>query len=854
MHRAGGHVTVSVSADIVAGPMTLSPSGLSESAAAERLATEGPNELPSAKPRTLIGIGIDILREPMLLLLTATGATYLLLGNRLEAVALMGGILAVIGITLYQQQKTERTLYALRDLASPRALVIRDGISRRIAGREVVRDDLVVLVEGDRVPADGLVLSATNLRIDESLLTGESFAVRKVGRSDPAAPEHLGGEDRPFVYSGTMVVSGFGMVRVTATGARTELGRIGRSIAELEIGRTRLQAEVDRVVRLLALAGLSVCGIVAISYGTSRGGWLAGTLAGLTLAISMVPEEFPVILTVFLALGAWRISQRHVLTRRIPAIETLGAATVLCVDKTGTLTMNQMAVAAVYAEGEVREIEERTELDQQFLRVVEFALLASKDEPFDPMERALQSLSERLEPKPRSSEWALKHEFPLTDQLFVVANVRQSAGASLVALKGAPEAVIALCRLNGTQAELVLRHVKAMADNGLRVLGVARSDATSAELPPSIDAFTFEFLGLVGLTDPVRLEVPGAIRECRDAGIRVVMLTGDYPATAVHVARQIGLPAPDVYLTGTDLAQLDDVELRHRIRGVNVFARMIPEQKLRLVTALKTDRDVVAMTGDGVNDAPALKAADIGIAMGGRGTDVAREAAALVLMDDDFTSIVSAVRLGRRIHDNIRKAMAYALAIHVPIAGLSLVPALLAWPLVLMPVHVVFMEMIVDPACSVAFEMEPEEPDVMRRPPRDPRRRLFGRQLVSRSLLQGAGTLLVTLAALVIARLLGSTERDVRTLTFATLIVTNLVLISASRSRREPPVGAADTPNPAFRWLAALAVSALAVVLFVPPAREMFQLARPHANDLLACGAAGVAVVAWTKMLRVVGL
>jgi Ca2+-transporting ATPase len=835
-----------------ASPDPLVP-GLSDAEAAERLQRDGYNELPSARPRSIIAIALEVVREPMFILLIASGAIYLLLGDPAEAAALLAAVFLVIGITLYQEQKTERALQALRDLSSPRALVVRGGITRRIAGRDVVQDDIVVVREGDRVPADACVESCRNLFVDESLLTGESVAVRKMPASAGPAPGPPGGEDRPFVYSGTLVVRGDGVARVMATGERTELGKIGTALIRVEVGKTALQLEVSRMVRLLAAMGLAACLVAGVAYGLVRHAWLDGALAGLTLAISMVPEEFPVILTIFLALGAWRISRSRVLTRRIPAIETLGSATVLCVDKTGTLTMNRMSVAAVAsADGSEEIVREGRTLSPAAAKVMSVALLASKPDAFDPMERAFKDLDEALGFSDGANDRALIREYPLSDAMLAVVHVWRGPQdkRSVVAAKGAPEAIAELCGMEEASRRQLLQQVEGMAGRGLRVLGIAHAEWDTAALPESPKTFTFQYLGLVGLADPVRPGVPAAVAECQSARIRVVMITGDYPATALSIARQIGLARADVCLTGADIATMDRSELQRRISDVDVFARIVPEQKLQLVTALKANGDVVAMTGDGVNDAPALKAADIGVAMGGRGTDVAREAAALVLLDDDFSSIVRSVRLGRRIYGNIQKATAYVLAIHVPIAGISLIPPLLGWPLVLMPVHVIFMELIIDPACSIAFEMEPEERDVMQRPPRHPRDKLFTRQLIVRSVLQGLGALAAAALVLAVSVREGLIESDVRMLTFSTLIVTNLLLIVTNRSLTRPMLADWWTPNPALRWLGAGAVAILAAILYVPFVRDLFRLSRPHADDALVIVVAGAGALLWMEAVK----
>ncbi len=778
----------------------------------------------------------------MILLLLACGIIYLFLGDFREALLLAVSIGFILGISLVQQGRTERALQALKDLSAPRALVIRDGKRTRVSARELARGDLVVLVEGDRVPADARVISCAHLSVDESLLTGESAPVRKSASPDPLPPPRPGGEDLPFVFAGTLVVQGDGLGEIHATGSRTEMGKIGKSLQAIGQEETRLQGEVRRIVRVFAAAGLSVCAGVAVLHGLHPGNWLQGFLAGLTLAISLVPEEFPVVLTVFLALGAWRISRRGVLTRRVPAIEMLGAATVLCTDKTGTLTLNRMRVQRLWlaeatpqtsvwrlaAEGSVFDLPagETASVPERFRAMVSRAALASHPEAFDPMELAIHALSKQAPPDARLDGWKLVHRYPLSKELMAMSQVWQpESGPLQAASKGAPEAIAELCRMPEAARRQLMEAAQAMARDGLRVIGVAEGPAGPGPLPERQDQFSFSFLGLIGLSDPIRPAVPAAIRECRGAGIRVVMITGDYPETARQIARQIGLEPLDPILTGQEMEALDDLGLREKAKRVSIFARIVPEQKLRLVNALKADGEIVAMTGDGVNDAPALKAAHIGIAMGGRGTDVAREAASLVLLNDDFSSIVRAIRLGRRVFDNLRRAMAYLFAIHVPIAGMALIPVLLKGPLVLLPVHIVFLEIIIDPACSIVFEAEPEEKDVMNRPPRDPKEPLFTRRRVAASLLQGAAVLGIALGVYLTAWALGKPEWEIRSMTFATMILSNLGLILVNRSQAGNPPAALRSPNPALWWVLGSALAVLGLVLSVPFFREMFRFA-----------------------------
>lgn len=824
--------------------------GLTSEEVAPRL-KQGYNELPSSKARSFFETAWDVVREPMFLMLLACGLIYLRLGDWQEACMLLGFVFVVLGITLYQERKTERALEALRDLSSPRALVIRDGKRKRIAGREVVQDDILVLAEGDRVPADAVLLSCTSLSTDESLLTGESTSVRKTAWDGLQSPTRPGGEDLPFVYSGTLIVQGQGIARVLKTGMQTEIGQIGKALQDLKPEPTKLQAEISVLVRRLALLGLGLCLAVVVVFGLTRGNWLQGVLAGITLAMALLPEEFPVVLTIFLALGAWRLSKINVLARRVPVVETLGAATVLCVDKTGTLTVNRMSIRQLCVQGEALDLSTLAQLalPEAFHEIVEFGILASQRDPFDPMEKAFHDLGNETlaQTEHLHGDWSLVREYPLSPSLLALSHVWQSPTGKdyVLSAKGAPEAIADLCHLPATEVAKLTQQVSAMAANGLRVLGVARGTFQQQVLPGEQHDFTFEFLGLVGLADPLRDTVPSAVKECHAAGIRVVMITGDHPTTAISIARQAGLGPLEQVLTGPDLDKLPETELAKAVRYVNVFARMVPEQKLRLVNALKSAGEIVAMTGDGVNDAPALKAAHIGIAMGGRGTDVAREAASLVLLDDDFASIVKSVRMGRRIFDHLQKAMTYIVAVHVPIAGMSLLPVVFGWPLALSPVHILFLELVIDPACSIVFEAEPEEADVMQRPPRAPNSLLFGRDIFGLGLLQGVCVLIVVLSVYGAALQGWREPEDAVALGFTTLIVANLGLIFVNRSWTRTVWSTLSTPNWALWGVIGGAVAFLGLTLYIPFLQKLFHFSQLHPDDLLLCLVAGVVSIVW---------
>ena len=835
--------------------------GLTEGEAAARLLAEGPNELQRAGRRSVAAILIEVAREPMFGLLLAAGLIYLALGDVREGIVLFVFACASVAIAVVQQARSERVLAALGEMTSPRALVVRDGERRRVAGREVVRGDVVVLSEGDRVPADAVLRSADNFMTDESLLTGESVPVGKTALppGEAALAARPGGDGLPQVFSGSLVVAGQGIAEVVATGPRSEIGRIGGALAAIAPEPPRLAQETRRLVRAFAFFGLVASVVAVLLHGLARGGWLDALLAGIALGMSMLPEEFPLVLTVFMVMGAWRISAAGVLTRRPAAIETLGAATVLCTDKTGTLTRNRMTIGEVRAGHAVWRPAEGATPPEAIRAVVGHGLLASAPEPFDPMEKAFHALgSEGHAALP--GERRLLQQYGLTAELLAVANVWDlGPGDHLVAAKGAPEAIATLCRLDPAASAVVHREAADMARRGMRVLGVAMAGADPAAARPRAPGGfgAFSFLGLVGLVDPLRPGVTDAIAECRRAGVRVLMITGDHPATAHAIAVEAGLAAgdADAVVTGTEIAGLDGAALRERVARASVFARVLPEQKLRIVEALKANGEIVVMTGDGVNDAPSLKAAHIGIAMGARGTDVAREAASLVLVEDDFAAIVAAARLGRRIHDNLMKAMGYIMAVHVPIAGLALLPLLLGLPVILLPIHIAFLEMVIDPVCSLVFEAEEAEDEVMHRPPRQPEAPLFTGQMIAWSLAQGLLVLGVVGGLFVLGHRAGLGEDELRSLAFTALVVGNGGLVLVNRSFSADFRRAFGGRNRMLWWVAATTALVLAASLNIPLLSELFRFGPLHAHDLaLALGAGAALVVLLEGGKRVLGL
>jgi Ca2+-transporting ATPase len=775
--------------------------GLTSKEVRSRLSKFGYNELPNKEKRNFLKIFYGLLTEPMIFLLLATIAIYFLLGDKKEAGLLLLSVVGIISIELYQENKTEKSLEALRNLSSPISDVIRDGKRLVIPGRELVVGDIIILSEGSRVPADAKLISADNLRVDESLLTGESLAVEKHTRK-------IKDYRINSVFSGTLVVRGHGIAEVTHIGLETELGQIGTSLKSIETEKTLLQKEVNVVIKTVAILAISASVILTLIYWSTRGNLIQGFLAGLTLAIAILPEEFPIVLTLFLTLGAWRLAKSKVLARRAHTIETLGCASVLCVDKTGTLTENRMKIM--------------TELNHE---IIKYGVLASQKKPFDPMEEAFiisgKQAYEDLE-KIYGSQSLIK-EFALEEQSLSVVHIWGiNNKITSVAAKGAPETIFDLCHLGKSEIIKLEKDVKELASRGLRVIAVAKGKNVT-KLPQNRHEIDFEFLGLVGLADPIRKEVSEAIKLCHEAGIRVIMITGDYPETAINIAKVIGLDHKTV-ITGAEFEQLPEEKRKEIIRSVSVFSRVTPSNKLTIVNALKDIGEIVAMTGDGVNDAPALKSAHIGIAMGKRGTDVAREAASIVLLDDNFSSIVDGIRLGRRIYTNLQKAMSYIFSVHVPIALLSLLPVVFGWPLALVPAHIVFLEFIIDPSCTIIFENEKEERGAMQHPPRRITEPIFSKRMVLASILRGIIVAAIVILCFWYLLSLGWSAEKARGMTFLVLVVSNICLVLGIAGK-QALTDIFHWENKAMFIILSATIASLVLTFTVPVLREILLFA-----------------------------
>jgi Ca2+-transporting ATPase len=757
--------------------------GLTAAEARGRLARYGPNRLVARDRAAWLEDIASLVLDPMAIMLLVAAGVYFALGDRRDAVVMLVALVPVVGVDVFLEARSRSALKKLAHEVAPHARVIRDGRETTVDTVELVPGDLLALDEGEFVHADGVVRTASNLAIDESSLTGESEPQLK--RPAPPGGGHGGAPDAVF-YAGSTVVAGHGLGEIAATGRRTRFGEIARLVAEADTSQTPLQRRVGRLVKKLAVVAGAVA-VAVIGLGLSRGlGWGQSLLGGISIAMSAAPEEFPLVFTLFLSVGAWRLTRRGVLVRRLASVETLGSTTVICTDKTGTLTQGLFVLDQVvpFGAAAVRD-------------VLEAAVLASEVPPTDPMEKAIRSYggAHGVEVEALLARWRLvrDHDFdPVGKHMSHVWSPVDDPGSIRVVAKGALEGILEHARLGADERAAIEAAHARLAGEGSRVLCVASrppAPPTSATAATSTtrndDERDLTVLGLLGFRDPMRAEVPEAVRECQAAGVRIKLVTGDHALTAHAVAEGAGIHhRDDAIVTGDKLAAASDDERRRLIVEASILSRITPAQKHLIVETLRAAGEIVAMTGDGINDAPALRRADIGVSMGRRGTEVARAAADLVLLDDDFTAIVAAVREGRKIFLDIQRAFLYLLAFHIPIVGLALLCPLLGLPLLLLPIHLVWLELIVHPVSALLFQGDAPPADLMRRPPRDPRAPMLPRRFVTRSTI--SGTLLTIAVLLLYGWRAGRSADEARGLAFATLILgyQTLALVERGSSGR----------------------------------------------------------------------
>ena len=812
----------------------------------------GKNELTPQKKDNFLKKIFHIICEPMFLLLIVAAIIYFLLGEPRDGAIMLIFVLGIIGIDVIQEWKTDKTLNALKDLSAPHITVIRDGCESEIASSDLVPGDLMMICEGVKIPADGMILRCADLCVDESSLTGEAEGVWKIPAQD-ADDQAKDYWRRDYCYAGTLVTQGTATVRVEQTGSRTEYGKIGIGVAAAPQEDTPLQKQTGKLVKTCAvIAGILFLLVAVFTWfnipdHTLMDRLIESILSGVTLAMAMIPEEFPVILTVFLSMGAWRLAKKHSLVRKLPSVETLGAVSVLCVDKTGTITMNQMTVQEVWLAGGTEP------------ELVETMGLACETDAYDPMEKAMLSYCEKHginKDELFANEFISEYAF--TNELKMMGHVWQKENGFVIAAKGSPERILTICEMTAEERQTAESEIETLSSRGLRVIAIAFAKPSGrADIPESISDCRLTLLGLVGLADPPRESVKNDIAICSRAGIRVVMITGDNGITASAIAKKIGIPGCENIITGEALNSMSDEQLREEVKTVSIFSRVIPEHKMRIVKAFKENGEIVAMTGDGVNDAPALKYADIGIAMGKRGSEVSREAADLILMDDNFTTIVETVHDGRRIYDNIRKAVGYVFTIHIPIAAAALLAPFLGIApaaLLLLPLHVVLLEILIDPTCSIVLERQPAEEDVMDRVPRDPKKKMLTASLLGKSILQGVFIFAASFGAYYVT-LAGdpSNAQAARAMGLAVIILANLFLVQVNSSDHDSALKSARRlAKDQVMWAVNLGTLALLAVILYSPISVFLKLAPLGFAQLMTALGLAAASVLWYEIVKLI--
>lgn len=825
--------------------------GLTSAEAKQLQAQHGRNELTPQKKESFLNKVFHIICEPMFLLLIVAAVIYFLLGEPRDGAIMLIFVVGIIGIEVVQEWKTDKTLNALKDLSAPHIVVIRDGAQQQIASADLVPGDLMMIHEGVKIPADGVVLKCADLCVDESSLTGEVEGVWKTPAQVTEPTKDYWRKD--YCYAGTLVTQGTATVMVDKIGCETEYGKIGLGVAEAPQEDTPLQKQTEKLVKTCAI----IAGVLFLLVGVFT--WfnipdhsfmdrlIESILSGVTLAMAMIPEEFPVILTVFLSMGAWRLAKKKSLVRKLPSVETLGAISVLCVDKTGTITMNQMTVQEIWAAKGTEE------------KLVEIMGLGCEVDAYDPMEKAMLAYCEKhgfTKDKLFSNKFVCEYAF--TNELKMMGHVWHKDGELVIAAKGSPERILNICELTNEQRAEAEKQILALSSQGLRVIAIAYCcPEDESKIPANITDCRLTYLGIVGLADPPRESVKDDIAVCNRAGIRVIMITGDNGITASAIAKKVGIPGSDNIITGEALEAMSEEELKDAVKTVSIFSRVIPEHKMRIVKALKNNGEIVAMTGDGVNDAPALKYADIGIAMGKRGSEVSREAADLILMDDNFTTIVETVRDGRRIYDNIRKAVGYVFTIHIPVAAASLLAPFLGiapTALLLLPLHVVLLEVLIDPTCSIVLERQPAERDLMERAPRDPQEKLLTIGLLGKSVLQGIFIFAASFGSYY-AMLAGDSANApvARAMGLSVIMLANLFLVQVNSSDRDFAINSAKRLfKDSVMWAVNLGTLALLWIILYTPISVYLKLAPLSTKQVLAAlGLAAVSVL-WYEFVKLI--
>lgn len=805
-------------------------------------AEHGQNILKYKKESRLLAILLGIVKEPMVILLIAASTIYFFSGETGDALFLLTAIILISVISIFQERRSQNALKKLQEISQPHCRVIRNGIEEEIKTEDIVIGDCLIAEEGTLLPTDGTIIHSNDFSVNESVLTGESMPVFKDKDSQDST-----------VFSGTIVTSGLAIIKVSAIGNATQLGKIGKSLESITEEKTPLEKQINNFVKKMVVVGAIVFILIwFINYYNTRD-FVYSLLQALTLAMSILPEEIPVAFTTFMALGAWRLMQLGIVVKQMKTVETLGSATVICTDKTGTITQNKMALAQVYVYDSDKLYSTEETLNDEAMQVVTAAMWASEPLPFDPMEVALHTAYSKNVLADERRLFQLVHEYPIGGKPPMMTHVfEDNTKNRIIAAKGAPEALLEVCRLSNDEKQVITKAVEIMALKGHRVLGVGISNFNGDDFPLKQQDLSFEFKGLVAFYDPPKENIKGVIDAFYKAGIKLKIITGDNAATTAAIAKQIGFTGYDKAMDGNTIMKLDDNELKAVVMDINVYTRMFPEAKLRIINALKSNGQIVAMTGDGINDGPALKAANIGIAMGKKGTEIAKEAASLILLKDDLSGMVDAVAMGRKIYANLKKAIQYIISIHIPIILTVFIPVALGWvyPSIFSPLHVIFLELIMGPTCSVIYENEPMEKDAMQQKPRLFTKTFFNTRELATSIIQGLVIAIGTLTAYRFAVYNDYSESSTRTMVFVTLITANIALTFVNRSFHHSVFTMFRYKNPLMVYITAITVTLTLLLLFVPPLTKFFEFETPAPYQLLIAVALGITSVIWYEIVK----
>jgi P-type Ca2+ transporter type 2C len=802
----------------------------------------GANQLTYKKRNRFLEAVFGLIKEPMIILLLVTSSIYFISGKVGDGIFLASAIVLVSLISLYQDSKSRDALDKLKDFTKPNCKVIRNGAAVQIKSEEVVVGDSLLVEEGILIGADGIITHSNDFSVNESILTGESMPVAK----DTSKEEH-------FIFSGTTVTAGLAIATVTAIGNETRLGKIGKSLESIKEEPTPLERQINNFVKKMVVAGAIVFVIVWITNYMHSKLLLDSLIKSLTLAMSVLPEEIPMALTSFMALGAWRLMKMGIVVKQMKTVETLGSATVICTDKTGTITENKMSLAKVYVVGSQKILNADELKDQEENELIRVAMFASEPIPFDPMEVALHDAYKSHTTNDERANSKLIHEYPLGGKPPMMTHVFQnSAGVKIIAAKGAPEAIINVSPLDEERKTKINDAIKTLSLDGYRLLAVGETSWNDNNYPATQQEFKFDFKGLVAFYDPPKKNIQSVLDSFYKAGIQVKIITGDNAETTSAIAKQIGFKGFDKTISGDELMKLNEEELEQRVEDTQIFTRMFPEAKLKIINALKAKNEIVAMTGDGVNDGPALKAAHIGIAMGKKGTEIAKQAASLILLEDDLSKMVDAIAMGRKIYTNLKKAIQYIISIHIPIILTVFIPLALGWvyPNIFLPVHIIFLELIMGPTCSIIYENEPMEANAMSQKPRPFTSTFFKVRELIASIIQGIIITVGTLGVYQYGVYVGLSEASTRTLVFTNLIVANIFLMLVNRSFYYSVLTTLRYKNNLVLLMIVITVALTSALLFIQPLSAFFDFELITVGQLAVGAGVGIIATVWFEVVK----